>query len=33
VILIDIRNPGEVELGRIPGAVNIPLPNCGTGST
>ena len=25
VILIDIRNPGEVELGRIPGAVNIPL--------
>jgi rhodanese-related sulfurtransferase len=25
VILIDIRNPGEVELGRIPGSVNIPL--------
>lgn len=25
MILIDIRNPGEVELGRIPGAVNIPL--------
>ena len=25
MILIDIRNPGEAELGRIPGAVNIPL--------
>ena len=25
MILIDIRNPGEVELGGIPGAVNIPL--------
>jgi hydroxyacylglutathione hydrolase len=25
VILVDIRNPGEVELGRIPGSVNIPL--------
>jgi rhodanese-related sulfurtransferase len=25
VILVDIRNPGEVEQGRIPGAVNIPL--------
>ena len=25
VILIDIRNPGEVELGRIPGSINIPL--------
>jgi hydroxyacylglutathione hydrolase len=25
VILIDIRNPGEVELGRIPGSVHIPL--------
>jgi len=24
-ILIDIRNPGEVELGRIPGSVHIPL--------
>jgi hydroxyacylglutathione hydrolase len=24
-VLIDIRNPGEVELGRIPGSVNIPL--------
>ena len=25
VILVDIRNPGERELGRIPGAVQIPL--------
>jgi hydroxyacylglutathione hydrolase len=25
VILIDIRNPGEVEQGSIPGAVHIPL--------
>jgi rhodanese-related sulfurtransferase len=25
VILVDIRNPGEVELGRIPGSVRIPL--------
>ena len=25
VILVDIRNPGEVEQGRIPGSVNIPL--------
>ena len=25
VVLIDIRNPGEVELGRIPSSVNIPL--------
>lgn len=25
VVLIDIRNPGEVELGRIPGSVHIPL--------
>jgi hydroxyacylglutathione hydrolase len=25
VVLIDIRNPGEVELGRIPGAIHIPL--------
>jgi glyoxylase-like metal-dependent hydrolase (beta-lactamase superfamily II) len=24
-ILIDIRNPGEVEQGRIPGAIHIPL--------
>lgn len=24
-VLIDIRNPGEVELGRIPGAIHIPL--------
>jgi rhodanese-related sulfurtransferase len=25
VILIDIRNPGEVEQGSIPGAIHIPL--------
>jgi hydroxyacylglutathione hydrolase len=25
VVLIDIRNPGEVESGRIPGSINIPL--------
>jgi rhodanese-related sulfurtransferase len=25
VVLVDIRNPGEVEQGRIPGSVNIPL--------
>jgi rhodanese-related sulfurtransferase len=25
VVLVDIRNPREVELGRIPGSVNIPL--------
>ena len=25
VILVDIRNPGEVEQGRIPGSINIPL--------
>jgi len=25
VILVDIRNPGEVELGSIPGAIHIPL--------
>jgi hydroxyacylglutathione hydrolase len=25
VLLIDIRNPGELEFGTIPGAVNIPL--------
>jgi rhodanese-related sulfurtransferase len=25
IVLVDIRNPGEVELGRIPGSVNIPL--------
>jgi hydroxyacylglutathione hydrolase len=25
VILIDIRNPGELESGRIPGAIHIPL--------
>ncbi|HEY2197869.1 MAG TPA: rhodanese-like domain-containing protein, partial [Mycobacterium sp.] len=25
VVLVDIRNPGEVEHGRIPGSVNIPL--------
>jgi len=25
VVLVDIRNPGEVEQGKIPGSVNIPL--------
>jgi hydroxyacylglutathione hydrolase len=25
VTLIDIRNPGERELGTIPGAIHIPL--------
>jgi hydroxyacylglutathione hydrolase len=25
VVLIDIRNPGELEQGRIPGSINIPL--------
>ncbi|OBG19858.1 sulfurtransferase [Mycolicibacterium celeriflavum] len=25
VVLVDIRNPGEVEQGRIPGSVHIPL--------
>ena len=26
-VLIDVRNPGEVsETGKIPGSVNIPLP-------
>ena len=25
VVLVDIRNPGEVEQGRNPGSVNIPL--------
>jgi rhodanese-related sulfurtransferase len=25
VTLIDIRNPGEVELGTIPGAIHVPL--------
>ena len=25
VVLVDIRNPGEVEQGRIPGSINIPL--------
>ncbi|ULE35419.1 MBL fold metallo-hydrolase [Mycobacterium sp. IDR2000157661] len=25
VILVDIRNPGEVEQGRIPGSIHIPL--------
>jgi hydroxyacylglutathione hydrolase len=25
IVLVDIRNPGEVEQGRIPGSVNIPL--------
>lgn len=25
VVLVDIRNPGEVELGRIPGSIHIPL--------
>jgi glyoxylase-like metal-dependent hydrolase (beta-lactamase superfamily II)/rhodanese-related sulfurtransferase len=25
VVLVDIRNPGEVEMGRIPGSTNIPL--------
>jgi glyoxylase-like metal-dependent hydrolase (beta-lactamase superfamily II)/rhodanese-related sulfurtransferase len=24
--LVDVRNPGEVEAGAIPGAVNVPLP-------
>jgi rhodanese-related sulfurtransferase len=24
--LVDVRNPGEVEAGAIPGAVNFPLP-------
>ena len=24
--LIDVRNPGEARLGRLPGSVNIPLP-------
>ena len=24
--LVDVRNPGEARLGRIPGSVNIPLP-------